>query len=256
MFGWLKRRRAYHLDQEAATAIVAEIEEHIAGRVMPASDRFMEVLRKRLAKLWDNPAIDPRTVLRAEWEEFEGSLGDFLGEMRAEINTKTYKWDEIIDGTGMRETLDEFIREQMTVVKDSMMQRAATMITGAADEIDRHEKQPAAAHDDPDDPEVKEVMRIKMICELAHGSAETVREGIDDPEWLDNERKRYEKHRGAALEASKTITDKFHQDAAIHHIIHLCMIAGDRRAARVLFGSVRTSTIRDAILEEYPMLRV
>jgi hypothetical protein len=74
----------------------------------------------------------------------------------------------------MRETLDEFISEQMNVVKDSMIQRAATMITDAADEIGCREKQPAAAHNDPDDPEVKEVMRIKMICELAHGSAETM----------------------------------------------------------------------------------
>jgi hypothetical protein len=256
MFGWLKRRRPYQLGQEAATAIVGEIEERIAARVVPASDRFMDVLRQRLGKLWDNPAVDSRTVLRAEWDEFERSLGDFLGEMQAEINIKNYKWDEIIDGTGMRETLDEFIREQMTAVKDSMMQRAATMITGAVEEIERREKQRPAQQDDALDGEAKEVMRIKMICEVARGSAEAVREGKVDAEWFDHERKRYEKHRAMALDASKTLTDKFYRDAATHSIIDLCMIAGDRKAARALFRSVHTSTIRDEILEAHPMLRV
>jgi hypothetical protein len=255
MFGWIKRRRAHHLGQQAGTAIVGEIEERIAGRVMPASDRFMDVLRQRLAKLWDDPAIDPRTVLRAEWGEFETSLGEFLGEMQAEINIKTYKWDEIIEGTGMRETLDEFIREHMTVVKNSMMQQAAAMITEAADEIERRQKQ-AALQDDAHDSEAEEVMRIKMICEVAHGSAETVQEGKGDLEWLDHERKRYEKHRAMALDASKTIADKFYRDAAIHHIVDLCMAAGDRKAARALFRSVRTNTIRDKIREAYPVLRV
>jgi hypothetical protein len=41
-----------------------------------------------------------------------------------------------------------------------------------------------------------------------------------------------------------------------HYIVDLCMIAGDRKAARALFRSVRTNEIRDKILEVYPVLRV
>ena len=65
--------------------------------------------------------------------------------MRAEINIKTYKWDEVIDGGGMRETLNQFIRERMTAVKNTMMQQAATMIAEATAEIERREKQGGSA---------------------------------------------------------------------------------------------------------------
>ena len=50
------------------------------------------------------------------------------------------------------------------------------MISEAADEIERRKNQ-APRQDDAHDSEAKEIMRIKMICEVAHGSAETVREG-------------------------------------------------------------------------------
>lgn len=255
MFGWIKKRRAFQLGQQAGAAIVDEIEGRIAGRVIPASERFMDILRRRLATLWDDPAVDPRAALRVEWDEFQKSLGEFLGEMRAEINIKTYKWDEIIDGAEMRETHDHFIRERLTTVKNTMMQQAATIIAEATAEIERREKQPTARQDDALDGEAKEVMRVKMICEVAHGSAQTVREAKDDPEWLDHERKRYEKHRTMALDAAKAIMNEFYRDAAVHNIIDLCMIAGDRDAARALFRSVRTDMIRDEILEAHPTLR-
>ena len=62
--------------------------------------------------------------------------------MGAEINIKTYKWDEVIEGIDGRELLDKFIRERMGVVKNAMMLKAETMIMEAVAEIDRREKQP------------------------------------------------------------------------------------------------------------------
>jgi hypothetical protein len=105
------------------------------------------------------------------------------------------------------------------------------------------------------DGEAKEVMRVKMICEVAHSSAQTVREGKEDAEWLDHERKRYEKHRATALDAAKAITDEFYRDAAVHNIVDLCMIAGDRDVAKAVLRAVRTDYVRDKILEAYPALR-
>jgi hypothetical protein len=46
----------------------------------------------------------------------------------------------------------------------------------------QQEQQPA--EDNAPDGEAKAVMRIKMIWEVAHGSAETIREAKDDPEWI------------------------------------------------------------------------
>jgi hypothetical protein len=80
--------------------------------------------------------------------------------------------------------------------------------------------------------QANEVERVKMICGLAHGSAEAVHEAKDDPECrtcrspasgsrtgltvgrLDYERKRYEEHRTEALDAAKAITDEFYR---LHH---------------------------------------
>ena len=253
VFGWIKKRRAFRLGQQAAVAITDEIEERIAGRVMTASERFMNVLKQRLATLWDDASEDPRAALRVERDEFEKNLSEFLGEMRAEINIKTYRWGEIIDSGG--ETLDQYIHKRLTAVKNTMMQQAAKMIAEATAEIERREKQPTVRQNNALDGQAKEVMRIKMICQVAHGSAQTVREAKDDPEWIDHERKRYEKHRTMALDAAKVITDEFYRDAAVHSIIELCIMAGDRDAARALFRSVRTDMIRDKVLGAHPALR-
>ena len=58
-----------------------------------------------------------------------------------------------------------------------------------------------------------------------------------------------------ALDAAKSIRGEFYRDAEIHDIIDLCMIAGDRDAAKALFRSVRTEMIRNKILKTHPTLR-
>jgi len=270
MFGWLKKRRAYQLGQQTASTIVQEINDRIAGRVMPASERFIDVLRQRLAMIWDEPSVGPRNALRAQWSEFEKELDTFLGEMRAEINIKTYKWDEVIDGVGMREPLDQLIRERLTTVKNNMMQEAAAIIANVVSEIERREKhrsnpqavknqpsrqQPSSSLDEPHKEEAEKVMRVKILCQSANGSAEAVAQGSDDAEWLDYERNRFEKHRMMALELAETITDDFYRAAAFHQAIDLCMCAGDRDAAKSVFRSVRVDLIREQIIEAHPTIR-
>jgi len=142
MFGWLKKRRAYQTGQQTAAAIVEEIDGRIAGRVIPASERFIDIMRQRLAMIWDDPRVEPRIALRGEWDEFEQELGDFLGEMKAEINIKTYKWDEFIEAAGAREMLDQLIRDRLTTIKNNMMQQAAAIIADVVSEIERRERQP------------------------------------------------------------------------------------------------------------------
>ncbi len=111
MLDWITKRRADRMGRH-------EIGARINGRVIPASERFMNVLRQRLAMLWDDPAIEPRVMLRAEWDAFGNELAAFLGEIR----------DEVIEGVEAREALDTFIRERMSMVKDAMIKQAETMI--------------------------------------------------------------------------------------------------------------------------------
>jgi hypothetical protein len=116
-------------------------------------------------------------------------------------------------------------------------------------------QQSRSGGDDAPEGEAEKVVQVQMICKVASGSAETVAAASDDAEWLAHERERYEKHRAKALELAKTITDQFFRDAAVHNVIDLCMAAGDRDAAKALFGSVRTDMIQEKILEAHPTLR-
>ena len=145
MFGWPSKRRVYRTGQQTAAAIVQEIDSRIAGRVIPASERFMDIMRQRLAMIWDDP-VEPRVAVRAEWDEFEKALGAFLGEMKAEINIKSYKWDHFIEAAGAREMLDQLIRDRLTTIKNDMMQQATAIIADVVSEIERREKRRDEGH--------------------------------------------------------------------------------------------------------------
>jgi hypothetical protein len=73
MFNWFKKRRAYGLGQKAGGMICEEIENHITARVIPASQRFIDVFRERLTTIWDEPPSppNPRVRLHNEWEIFK-----------------------------------------------------------------------------------------------------------------------------------------------------------------------------------------
>ena len=139
MFGWPKKRRVYRTGEQTAAAIVQEIDNRIAGRVIPASERFMDIMRQRLAMIWDDP-VEPRVAVRAEWDEFEKALGAFLVEMKAEINIRSYKWDHFIEAAGAREMLDELIRDRLTTIKNDMMQQTTAIIADVVSEIERQER--------------------------------------------------------------------------------------------------------------------
>ena len=136
MFGWPKRRRVYRTGQQTAEAIIQKIDDRIAERIIPASDHFVDIMRQRLAMIWNDP-VDPRVALRAEWDEFEKALAAFLGEMKAEININSYKWDSFIEAAGAREMVDHLIRDRLTTIKNDMMQQAAVIIADLNYEIER-----------------------------------------------------------------------------------------------------------------------
>jgi predicted ABC-class ATPase len=139
MFSWRKKRRLYRTGQQTAAVIVQEIDDRIAGRVIPASERFMDIMRQRFAMIWDDP-VEPRTAVAAEWDEFEKALGAFVDEMKAEINIKSYKWDDFIEAAGAWEMVEQVVWDRLTAIKNDMMQQAAAIIAGVMSEIERRER--------------------------------------------------------------------------------------------------------------------
>ena len=146
MFEWLKKRRAFALGQKAAEMTTGEIDNHITARVLPASQRFIRVFEERLTTIWDEPpsSPDPRARLYVELQSFKENLDTFIGEMRAEINIKTYKFDDLIDAANkdgsVRKHLDKYIAGRLTAIESTMFDEVESKSKQAIAEIERREK--------------------------------------------------------------------------------------------------------------------
>lgn len=139
MFGWIKKRKAYNMGRDIGAAITEEIETHITHRILPAGERFVEVFRERLDTVYDNPEVHPKMLVQVEWESFGENLADFAGHMKAELNVRTYKFDEIINAAGIRDVTDEYITKRISDVVEGMREKGAGMGLEAIAEIERRE---------------------------------------------------------------------------------------------------------------------
>ncbi len=137
MFGWFKKRagrKAYDLGKDVGTAITTELEAYIAARVLPAAERFVAVFEGQLKTVHGDPAHDAKTLTGIEWQIFQENLAKFAGEMKAELNIQTYKWDEVLDAGGMRAIIDEYITKRMDMIVGDMKEKAAGMALAAIGE--------------------------------------------------------------------------------------------------------------------------
>jgi len=138
MFNWFKKRRAYRLGRKAGGMICEEIENHITARVIPASQRFIDVFRERLTTIWDEPPSppNPRVRLHNEWGIFKENLDKFIAERRAGI-IHTYKFDEAIDP--IRTDVNDYISHRMGTIESEMFAESEPLIHQAISEIKRRE---------------------------------------------------------------------------------------------------------------------
>jgi hypothetical protein len=51
------------------------------------------------------------------------------------------------------------------------------------------------------------------------------------------------------------ITDDLLRDAAVRQIVDLCVKANDLTRARILFRAIQTTSIREGVLQEHPVLQ-
>ena len=94
--------------------------------------------------------------------------------------------------------------------------------------------------------------RIISMCSVATASAESA---ALDPhaDQSKGAKQRFESAKRMSLQLAKEITDVACRDAALEQIVELCMKANDLETARILIGGIQTDTIRERLLEEYPV---
>lgn len=105
--------------------------------------------------------------------------------------------------------------------------------------------------------DIEAAHRIRDICRSAADSAEKVasRAGKPDTRRKKAEAGRYERAARVAMEIAMKIGDDLLRDSAVRQIIGLCLKANDQRTARILFRAVGAASIREDVLQEYPILR-
>ena len=103
--------------------------------------------------------------------------------------------------------------------------------------------------------DIEAAHRIREICRSAVGSAEKRAAAGDHPEKEKSHAERYERAAKAAMQIAIKISDDLLRDSAVRQIVDLCVSANDLKTARILFRAIQSTSIRDDVLNEHPMLR-
>jgi hypothetical protein len=101
--------------------------------------------------------------------------------------------------------------------------------------------------------DIEAAHRIRDICRSASDSAERIARVADGAKNHASER--YERAAKVAMEIAMKISDDLLRDAAVRHIVDLCLKANDMRTARPLFRAIQAASIREEVLKDYPALR-
>ncbi|MGO8913285.1 MAG: hypothetical protein ACLQDM_28730 [Bradyrhizobium sp.] len=105
--------------------------------------------------------------------------------------------------------------------------------------------------------DIEAAHKIRDICRSAADSAEKVAgfAGPPDDDKNKYQAERYERAARTAMEIAMKIVDDLLRDSAVRQIVGLCLKANDLRTARILFRAIQAASIREDVLQEYPILR-
>jgi hypothetical protein len=95
--------------------------------------------------------------------------------------------------------------------------------------------------------------KIRSMCTVAMTSAEGIAQPIDTDMRKLN-RLRFASAKRMSLELAKTISDASCRDAALRHVIELCMTSGDTESSRILVQGIQSEPIREELDLAYPGL--
>ena len=94
---------------------------------------------------------------------------------------------------------------------------------------------------------------IRSMCAVARTSAESLAQAIHT-DLTRVDRLRFASAKRMSLELARTISDASNRDAALRHIIQLCMTANDLEASKILVQGIQSEPIREELLVAYPTL--
>jgi hypothetical protein len=95
--------------------------------------------------------------------------------------------------------------------------------------------------------------KIRSMCSVAKASAEGVTQEIHTDMTRVN-RLRFASAKRMSLELAKTISGALYRDAALRHIIELCMTANDTETSSILAQGIQSEPIREELFLAYPAL--
>jgi hypothetical protein len=99
--------------------------------------------------------------------------------------------------------------------------------------------------------DLEAAQRIRRICAAAADFAKNVNSGTGEPA----EKARYERAAKTAMQIALKISDDLVRDSALREIIDLCVKANNLRRAEVLLRGIQAVAIREAVLNDNPVLR-
>ena len=105
--------------------------------------------------------------------------------------------------------------------------------------------------------DIEAAHRIRDICRAAADSAVKVAGFAGRPENKNSEyeTERYELAAKTAMKIAIRISDDLLRDASVRQIVNLCMMAADMKTSRILFRAIQAESIREDVLNDYPILR-
>jgi len=105
--------------------------------------------------------------------------------------------------------------------------------------------------------DIEAAQKIRGICRAASDSAEKIgglADGLNDKTHT-HEAERYEQAAKTAMKIAIKISDDLLRDSAVRQIVDLCLKANDLKTARILFRAIQAVSIREDVLNDYPILR-
>jgi hypothetical protein len=104
--------------------------------------------------------------------------------------------------------------------------------------------------------DIEAAHKIRDICRSAADSAEKLAGSADRSDnKIKYEAERYERAAKTAMKIAIKISDDLLRDSAVRQIVDLCLQASDVRTARILFRAIQSVSIREDVLNDYPILR-
>ena len=104
--------------------------------------------------------------------------------------------------------------------------------------------------------DIEAAQKIRGICRSANDSAEKLGGSADRSDnKIKYEVERYERAATTAMKIAIKISDDLLRDSAVRQIVDLCLQANDLRTARILFRAIQSVSIKEDVLNDYPILR-